>query len=688
MEAQPYLHQHVTCLRAPTTWLSTADGQVRHRADGLYVADRRVLSRLEVRVDGREPEPLRGGPAGADSATFIAGLPWLGDPRTPDLTVWCERARQARGDGGTETILLRNTSRDVVEADLTVTVAADLLAISAVKAGADAEPVPPTARPGGLTWSAPDGLRVEFTATPAATPTVADGVATLRWPVTLAPGAVFEARLAVTATAPATPGFRPVPPTSPAPWHTAPLQVRADDPRLDQLVATSVADLDALLLADPADPADTYPAAGSPWYLTLFGRDAIWTALLGLPLGPELAGGTLRTLARRQGSRLDPATEEAPGKIPHELRPADAAVWLPPVYYGTIDATPLFVVLLAAAWRWGMPADEVAALVPAAERALDWLATHGDPDGDGFIEYVPTGAGLTNQGWKDSHDGIQHADGRIAVPPLALAEVQAYAYRAARDGADLLDAFGRLGGERWRAWADNLAERFRSAFWLRDEDDPYPAVALEAGKSLVDGPASNMGHLLGTGLLTAEEEAAVARRLAGPALSSGYGLRTLADTAKGFNPLSYHAGSVWPHDTAIAMLGLVRAGHPRAARSLLNGLLAAAAAYGYRLPELYGGQPAGGTGPVPYPASCRPQAWAAAVGPALVRALLGLEVDVPAGRVTLRPMAPSPVGAYEVRGIRLGTAGTLAVRVDAAGEVVDVQAPPGLHVDYATPSRA
>src|SRR5690606_30583883 len=146
-----------------------------------------------------------------------------------------------------------------------------------------------------------------------------------------------------------------------------------------------------------------------------------------------------------------------------------------------------FVVLLAAAWRWGLPADEVAALVPAAEHALDWLATYGDPDGDGFIEYVPTGAGLTNQGWKDSHDGIQHADGRIAVPPLALAEVQAYAYRAARDGADLLDAFGRLGGERWRAWADNLAERFRSAFWLRDEADPYPAVALEAGKSLVDG---------------------------------------------------------------------------------------------------------------------------------------------------------------------------------------------------------
>jgi len=688
VEAQPYLHQHVTCLRAPTTWLSAADGQMRRRADGLYVADRRVLSRLEVHVDGREPVPLRGGPAGAHTATFISGLPWLGDRRTPDLTVWCERTRHALGDGGTETITLRNTSRDPVEADLTVTVAADLLAVSAVKAGADTDPVPPEDRPDGLSWSTPDGLRVELSATPAVTPVVKDGVATLRWLVALAPGGVFEARLTVAATAPATSGFRPVPPASPAPWRAAPLQVRADDPRLDQLVATSVADLDALLLADPADGADVYPAAGSPWYLTLFGRDAIWTALLGLPLGPELAGGTLRTLARRQGTRLDPTTEEAPGKIPHELRPADAAVWLPPVYYGTVDATPLFVVLLAAAWRWGLPADEVAALVPAAEHALDWLATYGDPDGDGFIEYVPTGAGLTNQGWKDSHDGIQHADGRIAVPPLALAEVQAYAYRAARDGADLLDAFGRLGGERWRAWADNLAERFRSAFWLRDEADPYPAVALEAGKSLVDGPASNMGHLLGTGLLAPDEEEAVARRLAGPALSSGYGLRTLADTAKGFNPLSYHAGSVWPHDTAIALLGLVRAGHQGVARGLLDGLLAAAAAYGYRLPELYGGQPAGGSGPVPYPASCRPQAWAAAVGPALVRALLGLEVDVPAGRITLRPMAPSPIGAYEVRGIRLGAAGTLAVRVDGAGEVVDVQAPPGLHVDHAAPPRA
>lgn len=681
MANQPYLHDHVTCLRAPTTWLSAADGQLRAGVDGLYVADRRVLSRLEVRVDGQDPVPLRGRPAGADTAEFLGGLPWLGEQRTADLTVWCERTRQAHSDGGAETIVLRNASRVPVEADLTVAVAADLLPVGSVKAGRGADPVPAQLRPGGLCWSAPDGLRVTLTATPPASVSISPDGATLGWRALVAPGATFEARVTFAATSPPTSGFRPIPPRSPAPWHAAPLRVRADDPRLGTLVRASVADLDALLLADPVEPADVYPAAGSPWYLTLFARDSIWTALLALPLGPELAGSTLRALARRQGTRLDPGTEEAPGKIPHELRPADAAVWLPPVYFGTVDATPLFVVLLATAWRWGLPADQVAALMPAAERALDWLATYGDADGDGFVEYVPTGAGLANQGWKDSHDGIQHADGRLARPPLALAEVQAYAYRAARDGADLLDAFGRLGGDQWRAFADGLAERFRSAFWLSDSDGPYPAVALEAGKSPVDGPASNMGHLLGTGLLAPDEEELVARRLAAPALSSGYGLRTLADTAGGFNPLSYHAGSVWPHDTAIAVLGLVRAGRRRMARRLLDGLLAAAAASDFRLPELYGGQSANGGGPVPYPAACRPQAWAAAVGPALVQALLGLDVDVPAGRITLRPMAPSPVGAYEVHDVRLGPAGTLAVRVDAAGRVTDVQAPPGLRVD-------
>ncbi|HET8681404.1 MAG TPA: amylo-alpha-1,6-glucosidase, partial [Micromonosporaceae bacterium] len=369
-------------------------------------------------------------------------------------------------------------------------------------------------------------------------------------------------------------------------------------------------------------------------------------------------------------------------------RPANAAVGLPAVYFGTVDASPLFVVLLAQAWRWGLPAAEVAALLPAARAALAWLTTHGDPDGDGFIKYLPAGHGLVNQGWKDSSDGVQHADGRLATPPVALVEVQGYAYRAAMDGAALLDAFGEPGGDRWREWAGQLAARFRDAFWVSDVDGSYPAIALEAGNKLVDGPSSNMGHLLGTGLLTPQEEALVARRLAGPALDSGYGLRTLAGTAAGFNPLSYHAGSVWPHDTAIAVRNLALSGHSAPAAALLCGLLGAAAGFGYRLPELYGGQRAEPPlPPVPYPAACRPQAWAAAAGLAMVQALLGLDVDVPGGRLRLRPIAPSPVGAYSVRNIRLGCAGTLHVDVDAAGRVVRAEAPASLRVEVTSPEQ-
>jgi glycogen debranching enzyme len=674
---QPYLDQHVTCVRAPATWLSPPDGQLRGGVDGLYVADRRVLSRLIVCVSGAEPVPLVGTAVTADRARFVGVLRGLGDPG-PDPTVWCERVRVVRADGGDETIVVRNASRAPVRVTVEVLVGADLAPVGLVKTGQRPPPVAATVDGADLVWQ--DNPVVRLTAEPL--PTVDTSRAALRWDVDVPPGE-WTATLSVTCEPAATTGYRPLAPVTLAPWHQAPLTVTADDHRLDRLVAASVADLTALRLADGAgsggEPTDEYAAAGSPWYLTLFARDSLWTATLGLPLGPELAAGTLRALARRQGVRVDPHTEEAPGKIPHELRPTDAAVGLPPVYYGTVDATPLFVVLLGQAWRWGMPAEEVAALLPAVHHALGWLTTHED-----FIAYAPVGHGLVNHGWKDSADGVQHADGRLARPPVALAEVQAYAFRAALAGADLFDAFGEDGGLHWRGWAADLASRFRSAYWVSDVDGPYPAIALEAGGKPVDGPSSNMGHLLGTGLLDAGEEALVARRLAGPALMSGYGLRTLADTAAGFNPLSYHAGSVWPHDTAIAALGLVRAGHPGPAAALLSGLLAAAEAFDYRLPELYGGFAAAAHArPVPYPAACRPQAWAAAAGPAFVPALLGLDVDVPARRVRLDPIAPSPVGAYDVSGIRIGPTDTLSVRVDAAGRVTRTEAPQWLRLEVA-----
>jgi glycogen debranching enzyme len=596
-----------------------------------------VLSRLVVTVDGAEPEPVSAALHGADGARFEA----VAGP----LTI--ERIRTATPDGGTERIVVRNDGDHPATATLEVAAETDLAPINAVKQGTADRPSVPLRD--GRVHTAPDGYRVRL-----------DGPAHAR--LSLPPGGDVTTTITVRATPPPATGFSQIPPDGPAPWSSAPLTVRSADPRLDALVAQGVRDLAALLLTDGGD---LYCAAGSPWYLTLFGRDALWTARLALPLGTELAGGTLRALARHQGARHDPVTEEEPGKIPHELRPAHATNWLPPVYYGSVDATALFVITLAEAWRWGMPAAEVEALLPAAERALAWLGTFEE-----FVSYRGSADKLVNQGWKDSVDGVQHEDGTPAAPPVALSEVQAYAVQAADLGAGLLDAFGRSGGDHWRAWAARLRERFRARFWV----DGYPAIALDGQGKPVDGLASNLGHLFGTGLLDPEEERRAAHRLA--ELDSGWGLRTLTGRAAGFDPLSYHLGSVWPHDTVIAILGLTRAGlHDHAAR-LAHGLIAAAPWFGHRLPELFGGGDATAP-PVPYPPACRPQAWAAAVSPALVTALLGLDVDVPARTLAVSPLPG--VAGLSVTDLRVGAA-ALTVRVAGDGAVSVTGEPAGFTV--------
>ena len=318
---------------------------------------------------------------------------------------------------------------------------------------------------------------------------------------------------------------------------------------------------------------------------------------------------------------MDDERAEQPGKIMHELRRGSFALGsmsLPPLYYGTIDATPLWVCLLHDAWRAGLPEAEVVALLPALERALGWLLEFFDADGDGFGEYLDaSGHGLANQGWKDSRDSVRFADGRIADGPVALCEVQGYAHEAAVAGALLLDTFGRPGAERLRGWAASLAARFRESFWCGEGEDRYPALALDGQKRRVDSLTSNIGHLLGTGLLDADEELLVARRVAGPELDSGLGLRTMAATDGGYSPLRYHCGSVWPHDTAVVIAGLLRTGLGAHAAGLVEGLLRASVAFDQRLPELWSGEGR----PVPYPASCRPQAWSAAAAVVVAEAL-------------------------------------------------------------------
>jgi hypothetical protein len=390
------------------------------------------------------------------------------------------RSRRVTATGAVERIELRATGP--VALDLVLRVASDLAPTPVVKAGAAPPPLTPTPTPDGAAWER-DGTRTEVGTDPAPASTAVEGTdAVLTWPVRLPAGGTWT--LALELRADVRTGFRSAAPLP------RPVQPDLPDARLAALRRRSLADLDGLLLADPDHPDDRFAAAGSPWFCTLFGRDALWTARLLLPLGPALAGGTLRVLARRQGRRDDPDAEEEPGRILHEVRPARlqaGGLDLPPVYYGTIDATPLWCCLLHDAWRAGLPDPEVAALLPHLEAALAWIRRAAAPTG--FLAYAGSGGGgLANQGWKDSPDGVRWADGTVAARPLALCEVQGYAHEAALGGAALLDAFGRPGPAEHRRWAADLAGRFRRAFWVDDPAGPHPAIALDgAGRPVTGG---------------------------------------------------------------------------------------------------------------------------------------------------------------------------------------------------------
>jgi glycogen debranching enzyme len=657
----PQLHELVTALAAPWVVLSPRSGQLTGTgAEGVYARDRRILSRLSVTINGEQPVPVHAVERSASSHEYVAVVEGLGDLDRHDPTVMLYRSRDVGPEGMTERIKLVNRSRVTIECRLDVALGTDLAGTAAVRSGAAADQPELSPAYDGLArlhWD-DSGTRVTAHLDP--------GVTAIP---RLEPGEEFTVTVQVTADFPkATTGFSIDPP---APQSSYNVGVHCDDKRVERWVSRSLADVQALQLAAGDD---RYLGAGPPWYLTLFGRDSLISSGMLIPVDPGLAAGTLRALASWQGTKVDPESAEQPGKIPHELR-ADVAdhgggLVLPAAYYGTHDATQLWIMTLHKAWRWGMPADEVSDLLPNLTRALTWMKEYADPDDDGFLEYVDeSGHGLANQGWKDSADAVQWPDGTIATAPIALCEVQGYAYAAAVKGAELLEAHGESGDE-WREWAAALQERFRSAFWV----DGYPAIALDGEKNPVAGRASNMGHLLGTGLLDADEEVAVADVLAGADLDSGFGLRTLSTAMTRFNPLGYHTGSVWPHDTAMAIQGLYATGQSGRASSYVESLIRAAEAFDYRLPELYGGRgQLEESTPTPYPLSCRPQAWAAASAIAAVVAALGIEPDVPGGTLVLNPAESMPWEYLKVSGLRLGE-GLLSLEWQA-GELTVLEAP-------------
>lgn len=647
---QPLLHDALAVLRAPTQVWSAHDGAIGGApVHGVYSADVRLVRAMRLTVDGRAPEHLATGADRSDHVRIDALVRTLDDP-TPDPGVRLVIERSVDAAGIADTLTLRNRQPIDVRARVQIELEPDATPVDHVKlGGADTSSARARLEAGAAVWSG-EQVAARLTA-PGFEISVDDR------------GIRLIAELVVPAAGEATAGWRldAVDEAAvvrgvdtPAPW-SAP-EVAAADDRLARWIAQGLADLDALRMTTVRQPGAEFIAAGAPWFFTLFGRDSIWTARMMLPLGTELAGDTLRVLAGLQGTRVDDATAEEPGKIMHELRRAALSLdgadgELPPLYYGTVDATALWIALLHDAWRWGLPADEVRALLPNLQAALAWMRDHGDADGDGLLEYVDrSGRGLANQGWKDSGDSVQWRDGSLAEGPIALAEVQAYAYEAAVHGADLLDAFGVDGGDEWRAWAARLRDRFHEEFWIDDPDGAYPAIALDANKRAVDTVTSNIGHLLGTGLLDADQVDLVVRRLTDPTLDSGYGLRTMSTASGGYWPLSYHGGTVWAHDTAIAVLGLAREGRGADAAGLVEGLLRAAAGFGYRMPELHSGDPATEVSvPVPYPAACRPQAWSAAASVAVLTAVLGLEPD--GDELRTNPIAS--FGRVAVRGVRV-----------------------------------
>jgi glycogen debranching enzyme len=665
--------------------LSARSGQIRPvGAEGLYVHDLRALSRLEVTVDGTEPVPLGYELCGGASNQFESVLP----PHEGDGPAFVlVRQRTLGPTGMVESFTVKSYAATARHFRVEVALACDLAAISTVKAGLRPTDQPAIAIRDGLAWEVPGQCSVRASVSPLPSSVNAAG-GRLGWDIAVEAGRSVTLQLTVELSE--DPSRAAVLPPSPGALRAVPApEVMALDDRLRQWVELSLADISQLQVALPDGPSEVFLAAGVPWYLTLFGRDSIWAARMLLPVGTELALGTLRALARRQGRSFDAQTGEQPGKVLHEVRrqtnydgTSAKLHTLPPVYYGTIDATPLWVCLLHDAWRWGLAEADVAPLLGPMRRCLDWLAdtVRG---GDGFVRYIDeSGQGLANQGWKDSSDAIQSRDGRLARPPIALCEVQGYAHEAAIAGAELLEAFGLDGAERWRQLAAELVDRFRSHFWVTDEEGPYPAVALEDDGTPVNSVSSNIGHLLGTGLLSPEESAVVARRLGGPDLNSGFGLRTLATSSLGYNPFSYHRGSVWPHDTAIAIRGLARTGGEEAQNSanlLIEGLLSAAEAFDYRLPELYSGcEKAGRRRPLPYPASCHPQAWTAASSIAVLAAHLGISPDVPNRRIVLAPLS-APTGLRSVHGFRTGAA-RLGVQIGPDGTTKLSGAPAGTEV--------
>ncbi|MEU8762510.1 glycogen debranching N-terminal domain-containing protein [Streptomyces sp. NPDC048659] len=646
----PAVHDALVCVALPALSVSPRQAQLTGAGlEGVYLSGRRLLSRCVLRIAGREPVPLQGRASAADRADFLGVVRTPGDiGPDPGLTV--ERSREA---DGTERITLRSSAPRTVRLPVEIALGTDLADLGAVAAGRPGPELRASVHGTGLRWTGTDGSAVAVTADPPPSDALA-AAGLLRWEAELTPGDGFVLTLRVRGERitrqPGGGAGRP------GGHILADATAEGDDPRLGELLRTSLADLRALLQRDPVHPVDVHLAAGVPWRCGPVTAEALWAARMALPLGTRLAATTLRALARTQIQGAGPES----GRVSGPLR--DAGPHLPPRCTG-VEATLAFPAVLAEARRWGLPEQDLAELMPAAERCLEWL--RASLDDSGFVrESGPAGP--------------------------VRAETQAHAHRAAVLGADLLDACARPGGDAWREWARALRDRFRDRFWIDDPTGGRPALARTPDGCRLPYFGGWAAHLLDTGLtasgryapglLDKSQTERLARLLTAPGADSGWGLRGLGTKEPGYNPLGHRSGAVRTHETAVAVAGLSAAGYEAESAALLRGILDASAAFGHRLPEMYAGERrTSGSLPVPHPAACRPAAVAAAAGVQLLAVLVGVRPDAPGRTVALHPLRSAPLGEVRLSGL-LVDGEPFAARVGRLGLGMVEEAAPGLQL--------
>src|SRR4029453_2561055 len=641
----------VNCLEGSTFMVSDLIGDVGPDPDqvlGLFYRDMRHLSRWHLAIDGESLETLSNGASGYPSATFFTARPGGVYQKPP---VWGIRERtlgKGSGEDLHEKLTVINSGREEIVIELSMTFDSDFADLFEVKNKQLIKK--------GVISRHVSGQEVELlyrredferrTIIHADNARLSQGSADFL--LRLKPGGSWSGTLQVSfesiAPRQKTGAASDLPSSTIKPRHdadhrnqmdawldAAPI-VRASWDTLWHTYERSLRDLAALRLHTQALPEGAaIPAAGLPWFMAVFGRDSLIASYQALPFVPQLAAATLRVLPRRQAPPWDDFRDAEPGKILHELRFGELTYfedWPQSPYYGSADSTPLFLILLDEYERWSGDTDLVLELEPTVRAALDWLEHYGDLDGDGYLEYQRRNlqSGLENQGWKDSWDSIVYPDGRLASLPRATCELQGYAYDARVRTA-------RLARELWHddATADRLERdaadlkaRFNADFWVDDGD--FFALALDGDKNQVPTLTSNMGHLLWSGIVDDSKAGAVVDHIMGDRLFSGWGVRTLATGQAAFNPLSYHDGTVWPHDNGLIAAGLARYRRREEAGRIAVAMFEAAGHFDHRLPGVFAGFPPSLTQfPVEYPTACSPQAWAAGTPLLLIRVLLGLE---------------------------------------------------------------